>query len=86
MFLLLDDDKVLPIYDVVAMFDLDIITLSRRERNILAKLQENSRLNALNCSNLPRSLVVSQNDDTILTKFNLKTLMDTRCLSVKFKK
>lgn len=76
MYLHLGQDTVITTESIVAMFDIDACTVSKKTRDFLAMAEKNKQV--VNVSyELPKSFVVCQkNNETIvyITQFSTKTL------------
>ena len=62
MYLHLGQDTVIDTESIVAMFDIDACTISKKTRDFLAQAEKNGRVVNVS-SELPKSFVVSQEKD-----------------------
>ena len=60
MYLHLGQDYIVPLQSVVAVFDMDTATASKRTRQLLERLQDERRIIHLN-DDLPRAALLSEN-------------------------
>ncbi len=76
MYLHLGKDHVVPLRNVVSIFDMDTATTSKRTRKLLTRLQDEGRIVEA-CDDLPRSAVLCE-DETgeilYLTEMSSKAL------------
>lgn len=81
MYLHLGQDTVITTESIVAMFDIDACTVSKKTRDFLANAEKNGRV--INVSfELPRSFVVCEkNGETtvFISQLSTKTLLNRQC-------
>ncbi len=76
MYLHLGQDHVVPLRNVVSIFDMDTATASKRTRKLLKRLQDEGRIVEV-CDDLPRSAVLCEDaigEILYLTEMSSKAL------------
>ena len=76
MYLHLGQDYIVPLQTVVAVFDMDTATASKRTRGLLSRMQEEGRIIEL-YEDLPRAAVLCENalgETLYLTKLSPQAL------------